>query len=134
SATFKRSRSDIASRVGGASQTILRITTILWVVACCVVAWAGGVEGNSSGRLVVRRPAVATPTSTARASEVLARQSAIQQARIDHWRSLPHHLSTPSVDWSPRANRRVGWRAPAQPMRNPHEPDPLKGPAALARA
>jgi M6 family metalloprotease-like protein len=65
---------------------------------------------------------------------VLARQSAIQQARIDHWRSLPHHLSTPSVDWSPRANRRVGWRAPAQPMRNPHEPDPLKGPAALARA
>lgn len=66
-------------------------------------------------------------------SAIAQRWAPIQKARLDHWRSIPHLLSSPTVDWSPRASRRIGWRAPA-PMRNPHAHDPLTATAALAQA
>src|SRR5205814_863148 len=45
----------------------------------------------------------------------------ILQRKIELQRALPHVLSSPRVDWSPRASRRHGWVAPPTPMRNPHE-------------
>jgi M6 family metalloprotease-like protein len=40
--------------------------------------------------------------------------------RAQRWRAFPHMLSRPGFDWSPRANRRRGWRPPAGAQRNPH--------------
>ncbi|TMQ72439.1 MAG: hypothetical protein E6K80_02755 [Candidatus Eisenbacteria bacterium] len=74
-----------------------------------------------------------TPSRAGARAAVAERWAIEQKARIDHWRSIPHHLSSPAVDWSPRANRRVGWRA-SWPLRNPHEPDRPSEAAALARA
>jgi M6 family metalloprotease-like protein len=42
--------------------------------------------------------------------------------RAQRWAAIPHRLGPPGVDWSPRANRRRGWAAPAMPLRNPHLP------------
>ena len=75
-----------------------------------------------------------SPTSQAPSPAALADSRAILAARLARWRSFPHHLSAPGVDWSPRANRRVAWRAPARPMRNPHEREPLAAGRAATRA
>ena len=63
------------------------------------------------------------------ASDVLAR-------RLARSRSLPHRLSHPAVDWSPRSNRRRGWNAPTTPLRNPHLPhaEPRRGRLGAASA
>jgi M6 family metalloprotease-like protein len=82
------------------------------------------------------RPAARGEAAPASAAE--ARALEVQRARLERWRSFPHHLSDPRVDWSPRANRRRGWRPPPQALRNPHARDfgLARGvaPAAMAAA
>jgi M6 family metalloprotease-like protein len=80
---------------------------------------AGGSAADSAG-LLLRR---AQPGSAAGkgAPALPAEDLQILQRKVELERSLPHMLSTPKVDWSPRAARRRGWVAPATAMRNPHE-------------
>ena len=82
---------------------------------------AGGSAADSAGLLLRRaRPASATAPGT---PALPAEDLRILQRKVELERSLPHVLSTPKVDWSPRAARRRGWRAPLAPMRNPNERD-----------
>jgi M6 family metalloprotease-like protein len=51
-------------------------------------------------------------------------QRSILERRVKGWRSFPHVLTRPGVDWRPTAARRKGWRAAATALRNPHVPSP----------
>ena len=86
------------------------------VAVFLILLAAGESAADSSGRFLVRRPASAggavAPTG-AQGMEQL-------QRRIGRARAFPHHLGSPAVDWSPRANRRRGWKPPARGFRNPH--------------
>jgi M6 family metalloprotease-like protein len=48
------------------------------------------------------------------------------EQRLQRWKKFPDRVSTPRVDWSPRANRRTSWTPPAAAIRNPHLRTPAR--------
>jgi M6 family metalloprotease-like protein len=56
----------------------------------------------------VRRGAPAKTGVSSAASEY----QSMMRSHVQRWKSLKDLQSSPEVDWSPRANRRVGWRHP----------------------
>jgi len=94
----------------------------LLLIPVLFLAWmAGASEAHSSG-LLLKRPAQATPARAADPAAAVGNetQRRLLEQRVERSRSFGHQLSSPSVDWSPRANRRRGWTAPVTGLRNPH--------------
>lgn len=94
--------------------------------ALIVIATAAPVfPGAAASPVPLRVTRVAPPAEAARLARlgvhgiVPMRPDEVQaqQARVRRWRSFPDVVSGPRVDWSVRASRRVGWKAPTKPLR-----------------
>ncbi|MFI5371172.1 MAG: FG-GAP-like repeat-containing protein [Candidatus Eisenbacteria bacterium] len=99
----------------------------LLLLAILLIAAAAPAAARASEALVARR--ALTPAQAAEAARrghpwtgplLTPDQTRAGEARTRQWRSVPHLLSAPGVDWSMRARRRRGWTpSPAAAARNP---------------
>ena len=104
----------------------LAVLTVLAVAPCvpapACAAELARVRPVASPAQVARLARLGLPAPLAARPEELR----VQAERERRWRAMPDLLSAPGVDWSPAAQRRVGWRPASRAARDPR--------AALLRA
>ncbi len=77
---------------------------------------------SASGIVVKRVTGPSAGAARAGVASLAQRPDIARQitARTEAWNRVPEFVSHPKVDWSPRAARRAGWRAPATPLSRTH--------------